>query len=57
VVVISGNLVTINCKRLDDSVRGMNKTYEDYSNVKYFGFDTYVFINILRRTQIKQVDI
>ena len=34
----------------------MNRSFGDYSNVKLFGCDAYVFINILYKTQIKQVD-
>ena len=35
----------------------MNRSSGDHSNVKLFGCDVYVFINILSKTQIKQVDI
>jgi hypothetical protein len=35
----------------------MNRSSGDYSNVKLFGCDAYVFINILSKTQIKQVDL
>jgi len=34
----------------------MNMSSDDYSNVKLFCCDAYVFINILYKTQIKQVD-
>jgi hypothetical protein len=48
--VLSSNSVTIGCKRLEDSGRGMNGSSRDHSNVKLFGFDAYVFINILSKT-------
>jgi hypothetical protein len=35
----------------------MNSSFGDYSNVKLFGHDAYVFISILSKTQIKQVDL
>jgi hypothetical protein len=53
VVMLSGNSVTIGCKIPEDSRRGMNRSSGNYSNVKLFGYDDYVFINILSKTQIK----
>ena len=55
--MLSGNLVNIGCKRKEYPGRSMNRSSGDYSNVKLFGCDAYVFITILSRTQIKHVDL
>jgi hypothetical protein len=41
--VLSSKLITIGCKRMEYSGRGMNRSSGDYSNVKLFGCDAYVF--------------
>jgi hypothetical protein len=43
VVMLSGNSVAIGCKRQEGSGRGMNMSSGNYSNVKLFGCDAYVF--------------
>jgi hypothetical protein len=53
VVVLSTKSITIICRRLEDSGRGMNMSFSDYSNVKLLGCDTYVFYEHSSRTQIK----
>ena len=55
--MLSGNSVTIGCKKLENFRIGMNRSYGDYSNVKLFGCDSYVFISSLSSTQIKQIDL
>ena len=40
--MLSTESITIGCKRLEDSGRGMNMSFGDYSNVKLFGCDAYV---------------
>jgi hypothetical protein len=47
--VLSGNKFTIGFKILEYSGRGMSRSSGDYSNVKLFRCDAYVFINILSK--------
>jgi hypothetical protein len=42
---ISGNLVTIGCKRQEDSGRRTNISFGNYSNVKLVGCDAYGFLS------------
>jgi hypothetical protein len=53
IVMLSGKSITISCKSLEDSGRGMDRSSCDYSNVKVFGCNASTLTKVLSRTQIK----